>query len=162
MPVSLTWPVLRLPLSGVSVSGLPGSAVAAALGQRMPRPHAVVRRSCRSALWRGLQRLRRWVLDQPPAPLLQGQCCDPLRPRFLAWALQCKLREERLQDGVVVDWRWDSATGQVQGLLWCGRRLERFHWLPGLPQLVRQGVLELSCAATPLRLVGDLQPFTPG
>ena len=117
--------------------------------------------SCRSALRnggnvvrRGLMRLRCWVLDQPTPPVLLGQCCDRLRPGFLAVALERKLRQEQLLDGVLVDWRWDSRSGQVQGLLWRSGRLERFHWLPGFPHLVHRSVLELSLSPWPLRLVG--------
>jgi len=106
-----------------------------------------------AALLRGLKRLRCWVLDQPPPPPLLGQCCDRLRPRFLARALERKLLEEQLVDGVVVDWRWDSRSGKVQGLLWRGQRLEQFHWLPGLSHLVHRSVLELGSGGWSLRLV---------
>ncbi|MFM7549157.1 MAG: hypothetical protein ACKO8I_09855 [Cyanobacteriota bacterium] len=100
-----------------------------------------------------LKRLRCWVLDQPPPPPLLGQCCDRLRPRFLAVALERKLQQQQLVDGVLVDWRWDSRSGKVQGLLWRGQRLEQFHWLPGASQLARRSVLELGSGGWPLRLV---------
>ena len=115
---------------------------------------------CRSALrtgsavvLRGLMQLRCWVLDQPTPPVLLGQCCDRLRPGFLAVALEQKLRQEHLVDGVLVDWRWDSRSGQVHGLLWRSGRLERFHWLPERPHLVHHTVLELSRSPWPLRLL---------
>lgn len=146
MPVSLTFTAASL---------APAPAV-------VPHRCAVPLRPQRAALLRALERLGAWVLAQPPRPQLQGQCCDRQRPRFLARALEAKLREERLLDGFLVDWRWDSASGQVHGLLWRRQRLERFHWLPGLPHLVRHRVLELSKAAWPLRLAGDLQPLAPG
>lgn len=91
-----------------------------------------------------LQGLRRWVLLEAKPPVLQGQACDRLRPRFLAVALQQKLREEELAGAALVDWHWESSTGQVHGLLWRGDQLERFHWLPELEHLVRLPLLELS------------------
>jgi hypothetical protein len=123
---------------------------------------------CRAALRtginvvrRGLMRLRCWMLDQPTPPVLLGQCCDRLRPGFLAVALEQKLRQEQLVDGVLVDWRWDSRSGQVQGLLWRSGRLERFHWLPERPHLVHHTVLELSRSPWPLRLLSPSHRQSP-
>jgi hypothetical protein len=110
-------------------------------------------RSGSAALMQGWLKLRCWVMAAPmPAPLL-GQCCDRRRPRFLAHALEQQLAEQRLAEATVVDWQWDSGTGQVHGLLWSGRRLERFHWIPGLQRLVVQPVLELSTRTLHLQLV---------
>jgi len=144
-----------LTLAAVSPAPAPAPALV------LPRG-AVALRARPAALLGALQWLGAWVLAQPPRPQLQGQCCDRQRPRFLARALQAQLRQERLLDGFLVDWHWDSTTGQVHGLLWRRQRLERFHWLPGLPHLVRHRVLELSKAAWPLRLAGDLPRFAPG
>lgn len=123
------------------------------LAVRNSVPWGSALRSGSAVLRRGLMRLRCWVLDQPTPPVLRGQCCDRLRPGFLAVALERKLRQERLVDGVLVDWRWDCRSGQVQGLLWRSGRLERFHWLPERPDLVHHTVLELSRRPWPLRLL---------
>ena len=114
-------------------------------------------RSGTVGLRRRLEHLRCWVLAQPRPPVLQGQCCDRLRPGFLALALHQQLVAQHLANAAVVDWRWDSSTGHVQGLLWSGCRLERFHWLPNLPHLVRQPVLELTISRSPLRLATPAQ-----
>lgn len=107
------------------------------------RPVVLLQRST-AAIHRVLQGLRRWVLLEAQSPVLQGQACDRLRPRFLAEALEQKLAEEQLAGAALVHWQWESSTGQVHGLLWRGDRLERFHWLPGLEHLVRLPLLELS------------------
>ena len=100
-----------------------------------------------------LQGLRHWVLaEEMPRPVLQGQACDRRRPRFLAVALEHKLAAEQLAGAALVDWQWESSTGQVHGLLWRGDQLERFHWLPGLQQLVRRPVLSLSKRSRHLQL----------
>ena len=106
-----------------------------------------------AALSQTLQGLRRWVLAEAKPPLLQGQACDRLRPRFLAVALEHKLAAEQLAGAALVDWQWESSTGQVHGLLWRGDQLERFHWLPELEHLVRQPVLALSQNSSLLQLV---------
>lgn len=115
-------------------------------------PQGLLQRSG-AALSEGLQALRRWVLVEPKPAVLQGQACDRLRPRFLAVALEQKLAAEHLAGAALVDWQWESSTGQVHGLLWSGGQLERFHWLPGLAQLIRRPVLELSQKPCLLQLV---------
>lgn len=107
-----------------------------------------------AALSEALQGLRRWVLAEDiRPPLLQGQACDRRRPRFLAVALEHKLAAEQLAGAALVDWQWESSTGQVHGLLWRGDQLERFHWLPELEHLVRRPVLALSQNPSLLQLV---------
>lgn len=118
-------------------------------------PPSLVERSS-AALGEMLSGLRRWVLAEPTPRLLQGQACDRLRPRFLAVALEEKLAAEELAGAALVDWQWESRTGQVHGLLLRRGQLERFHWLPGLAQLVRRPVLGLSLQ--PYRLRGVPTP----
>jgi hypothetical protein len=78
------------------------------------------------------QRLRCWVLAEPAPADLVGQRCDRLRPRFIAHALHQELPRQAGADAALVEWHWDSSTGQVSGLLLAANQLLHFHWIPGL------------------------------
>lgn len=105
-----------------------------------------------------LERLRCWVLAEPMARPLNGQCCDRLRPRFIAHALQQELPRQLGDGAELVEWQWDSSTGQVRGLLLAANQLQRFQWIPGLEQFRLQPVAELRLRSWPLRLLGSLRP----
>lgn len=104
-----------------------------------------------------LQKLRCWVLAEPLPAALEGQRCDRLRPRFIAVALQQELPRQLAGKADLVDWQWDSGTGQVHGLLLSGNRLLRFRWVLGLEQFRLQPVAEISPRSWPLRLLHSLR-----
>lgn len=90
-----------------------------------------------------LERLRCWVLAEPMTRPLNGQCCDRLRPRFIAQALQQELPRQLGDGAELVEWQWDSSTGQVRGLALVGNQLQRFLWVPGLETFRLQPVASL-------------------
>lgn len=104
-----------------------------------------------------LQKLRSWVLAEPVPAALEGQCCDRLRPRFVAAALKQELPRQLVGKADLVDWQWDSSTGQVRGLLLNANQLQRFHWVPGLEQFRLQPIAELRLRSWPLRLLHSLR-----
>ena len=75
-----------------------------------------------------LEQIGAWVLDQPLAPALEGQCCDRLRPSQIQRELLQSLEDSGLDEGSLVDWRWDVQQAQVKGWLWQGDALQRFRW----------------------------------
>ena len=75
-----------------------------------------------------LQRLGAWVLDQPVSPLLEGQCCDRLRPAQIGRDLERALARHGLGHCTVVEWRWDHRRDSAKGWLWSHGLLQRFHW----------------------------------
>jgi hypothetical protein len=81
-----------------------------------PRLRAVVRSS-----WA-------WVLDQPVPPVLNGQCCDRLRPAQVQRELDAALTRHELDGCAVVEWRWDQRQGRAEGWIWQRGSLRRFRW----------------------------------
>ena len=106
-----------------------------------------------SAAWRaGLQRLGAWVLDQPLTPLLEGQCCDRLRPAQIGRDLTRALARHGLSGCTVVEWRWDQRRERAEGWLWSNGLLQRFRWQRQGDQLELRRQL-FCCSAAPLQLV---------
>ena len=80
------------------------------------------------------RRRRRSQQGSPPAgsPVpLQGQCCDRLRPSFLARRLEQILPLHTAAGVALVDWRWDSVRQRVNGLVLENNQLRPFRWWPG-------------------------------
>jgi len=98
------------------------------------------------ALARALQHTIAWVLDQPVAPPLVGQCCDRLRPAPVLRDLERALR--RCGNGLValVDWRWNHQLGCAEGFLWQGNEVHRFHWWRATDRLELQSQLRCTVA----------------
>ena len=65
-------------------------------------------------------------------PVLRGQCCDRLRPSFLARRLEQVLPLHTAAGVALVDWRWDSVRQRVSGLVLENNQLRPFRWWPGL------------------------------
>jgi hypothetical protein len=75
-----------------------------------------------------LEQIGAWLLDQPLAPSLEGQCCDRLRPNQVRHELLQSLKKNELGLENLVDWRWDARQRQAKGWLWQAGALQRFRW----------------------------------
>ncbi|WP_411868879.1 hypothetical protein [Vulcanococcus limneticus] len=109
-------------------------------------------RSAAPALRRALQHTIAWVLDQPVAPPLVGQCCDRLRPAPVLRELEQAL--QRCGNGLVslVDWRWNSQLGCAEGFLWQEQEVQRFLWWQATDRLELHSQLRCTPANTLRRL----------
>lgn len=103
-------------------------------------------------LQRALQHTIRWVLDQPQAPELVGQCCDRLRPAPVLRELEQAL--QRCGNGLVtlVDWRWDGRLGCAEGFLWRNHEVQRFLWWRASDRLELHSQLRCTPSSTLRRL----------
>lgn len=75
-----------------------------------------------------LEQIGAWVLDQPAAPPLEGQCCDRLRPKQIHRELRQSMETSGLKFSALVEWRWDAQQGHAKGWLWQDGALQRFRW----------------------------------
>jgi len=82
-----------------------------------------------------LEQIGAWVLDQPAAPPLDGQCCDRLRPKQIHRELRQSLETSGLEITALVEWRWDAQEGHAKGWLWQSGALQRFRWMRHSGQL---------------------------
>lgn len=79
---------------------------------------------------------------------LVGQCCDRLRPSFLRRRLERILPLHTAAGAALVDWRWDSVSQRVNGVLLQDNQLRPFRWWPSLNQF------ELRAAIVQIRPLG--------
>jgi hypothetical protein len=115
-------------------------------------------RSGSKVLIQGLQRLGCWVLAVPmPAPL-HGQCCDRLRPRWIARALELELRLQLPEGSALVDWRWEQSSDVVSGVVLQANRLQHFCWIPSLKRFALQPLAVFSRRERSLQLVPTTGP----
>jgi hypothetical protein len=63
-------------------------------------------------------------------PQLVGQCCDRLRPSFLRRRLEQILPLHTAAGAALVDWRWDSVSQRVSGVVLEDNQLKPFRWWP--------------------------------
>lgn len=91
-----------------------------------------------------LQRSLAWVLDQPIAAELRGQCCDRLRPAGIRQQMQQALSRRSLGGCTLVEWRWDLQQGRVEGWLWQNGLLRHFFWWRRNDRLVLRDQLQCS------------------
>lgn len=89
-----------------------------------------------------------WLIGEPSPVRLNGQCCDRLRPRFVRLALEQVLPLHAGPDAQLVDWRWDSRMGRVQGLVLHNSQLKPFRWWP------HRDHFELRAAILGIRAIG--------
>jgi hypothetical protein len=75
-----------------------------------------------------LEQIGAWMLDQPAAPPLDGQCCDRLRPKQIHRELLQSLEMNGLDLSHLVEWRWNAQQGNAKGWLWQAGTLQRFRW----------------------------------
>ena len=61
---------------------------------------------------------------------LVGQCCDRLRPSFLRRRLEQLLPLHTAAGAALVDWRWDSVSQRVNGVVLQDNQLRTFRWWP--------------------------------
>jgi len=100
-----------------------------------------------------VEQIGAWVLDQPLAPALEGQCCDRLRPSQIQRELLQSLEQSGFASCNLVDWRWDAHQGHVKGWLWQGGALQRFRWWRQSGQLTWHE--QLRCiSSSPLHALG--------
>ena len=105
-----------------------------------------------SGIRTAVEHLGAWVLDQPLPPVLDGQCCDHLRPFQIHRELLQGLTQAGLAEVGLVEWRWEQRQGRVQGWLWQNGLLQRFRWMRHTGQLVL--CEQLRCTvALPLRVL---------
>ena len=81
-------------------------------------------------------------------PELVGQCCDRLRPSFLRRRLEQILPLHTAAGAALVDWRWDSVTRRVSGLVLEDNQLRPFRWWPSFNHF------ELRAATLQIRPLG--------
>ena len=81
-------------------------------------------------------------------PVLRGQCCDRLRPSFLARRLEQVLPLHTAAGVALVDWRWDSVRQRVSGLVLEDNQPRPFRWWPSFNHF------ELRAATLQIRPLG--------
>lgn len=75
---------------------------------------------------------------------LGGQCCDRLRPSFLRLRLEQILPLHTAAGAALVDWRWDSVSQRVNGVVLQNNQLRPFRWWPSLNQFeLRAAILQI-------------------
>ena len=79
---------------------------------------------------------------------LVGQCCDRLRPSFLRRRLEQLLPLHTAAGAALVDWRWDSVSQRVNGVVLEENELRPFRWWPSLNKF------ELRAAIVQIRPLG--------
>ena len=90
-------------------------------------------------------RRRRRMQQGRSNQLLQGQCCDRLRPSFLGRRLEQILPLHTAAGVALVDWRWDSVRQRVSGLVLQENQLRPFRWWPGLNHFeLRSATLQIN------------------
>ena len=77
-------------------------------------------------------RRRRGQPQRRSHPQLVGQCCDRLRPSFLRLRLEQILPLHTAAGAALVDWRWDSVSQRVSGVVLEDNQLRPFRWWPNL------------------------------
>ncbi len=100
-----------------------------------------------------LQRLWCWVLAVPMSPPLEGQCCDRLRPCWIARALELELMLQLPEGSALVDWRWERRSDVVSGVVLQANRLQHFCWIPSLKRFVLQPLAVFSRQERSLKVV---------
>jgi hypothetical protein len=80
----------------------------------------------------GLRARRRRQQRRRSHPQLVGQCCDQLRPSFLRRRLEKILPLHTSAGAALVDWRWDSVSQRVSGVVLEDNQLRPFRWWPSL------------------------------
>jgi len=71
--------------------------------------------------------------------------CDRLRPSFLRRRLEQILPLHTTAGAALVDWRWDSVTKRVSGLVLEDNQLRHFRWWPGLNHFeLRSATLQIN------------------
>jgi hypothetical protein len=85
------------------------------------------------------RRRRRMQQGRSGEQVLQGQCCDRLRPSFLGRRLEQILPLHTAAGAALVDWRWDSVSKRVSGVVLEDNQLRPFRWWPGLNHFELRG-----------------------
>jgi hypothetical protein len=93
-------------------------------------------------------RRRRRKRQDKSHPQLVGQCCDRLRPSFLRRRLEQILPLHTAAGAALVDWRWDSISQRVSGLVLEDNQLRPFRWWPSFNHF------ELRAATLQIRPLG--------
>ena len=101
---------------------------------RSPEPEDAAEMVISMARLAGLRARRRRRMQQGRSgdQVLQGQCCDRLRPSFLGRRLEQILPLHTAAGVALVDWRWDSVRQRVSGVVLQENQLRPFRWWPGL------------------------------
>lgn len=94
------------------------------------------------------RRSRRQGEQSRRAPQRLGPCCDRLRPSFLRRRLEQLLPLHTAAGAALVDWRWDSVSQRVSGVVLEDNQLRPFRWWPSLNQF------ELRAATLQIRPLG--------
>jgi hypothetical protein len=94
------------------------------------------------------RRSRRQGEQSRRAPQRLGPCCDRLRPSFLRRRLEQLLPLHAAAGAALVDWRWDSVSQRVSGVVLEDNQLRPFRWWPSLNQF------ELRAATLQIRPLG--------